>query len=66
MQCIFVRNGRIADVEILDVNSDKEAIEKGKALFEERKSRFEGFEIWDRGRKVDILPFRDHDPYSDG
>ncbi len=52
MRCHFMRYGRIAAVEVLDVKSDEEAIEKSKALFEDRKSQFEGFEVWDRARVV--------------
>ena len=29
--------------------TDEEAIEKSRILFSERKSRFEGFEVWERG-----------------
>jgi hypothetical protein len=52
MRCYFVRGGHIAAVEILDVKSDEEAVEKCAALFEELKSKFDGFEVWDRGRAV--------------
>ena len=42
MRCYFMRDGHIAAVELLNVKSDEEAVEKCRALFEERKSKFEG------------------------
>jgi hypothetical protein len=66
MRCYFVRGGHVAAVELLEVKSDEEAVEKCKALFEERKSKFEGFEVWDRARKIAEGPPRDDDGYADG
>jgi hypothetical protein len=66
MRCYFMRGGHIAAVEILDVKSDEEAVEKCGALFEERKSKFEGFEVWDRTRKIAEGPPREDDGYADG
>lgn len=66
MRCYFMRGGHIAAVEILNVKSDEEAVEKCKGLFEERKSKFEGFEVWDRARKVAAGPPREDDGYADG
>jgi hypothetical protein len=68
VRCYFMRGGHIAGVELLDVKSDEEAIEKCVALFEERKSRFEGFEVWDRARKIaeGPPPPRANDGYVDG
>ncbi len=66
MRCYFMRGGHIAAVELLDVKSDEEAIELTKALFEVRKSKFEGYEIWDRARKIAEGPPREDDGHSDG
>jgi hypothetical protein len=66
MRCYFMRGGHIAAVEILDVKSDEEAVEKCVALFEEQKSKFEGFEVWDRTRKIAEGPPREDDGYADG
>ena len=66
MRCSFLREGHIAAVELLDVKSDEEAVEKCKALFEERKSKFEGFEVWDRARKIAHGPPREDDGPADG
>jgi hypothetical protein len=66
MRCFFMRGGHVAAVELLEVKSDEEAVEKCKALFEERKSKFEGFEVWDRARKIAEGPPRDDDGYADG
>ena len=52
MRCYFMRGGHIAAVELLDAKSDEEAMEQCRGLFEERKSKFEGFEVWDRTRKI--------------
>jgi len=66
VRCYFMRGGHIAAVEILDVKSDEEAVEKCKAFFEERKSKFEGFEVWDRTDKTAEGPPRDYDGIADG
>ena len=42
MRCFFMRGGHIAAVELLEVNSDQEAVEKCEALFEERKPKYDG------------------------
>ena len=61
MRCYFMRDGHIAAVELLDVNSDEEAVEKCKALFEKWKSKYDGFEVWDRARKIAHGPPREDD-----
>jgi hypothetical protein len=49
----LIRGGHcIATAENLEVKSDEEALEKCKALFAERESKFEGFEVWDGTRKL--------------
>jgi hypothetical protein len=45
MRCSCLREGHIAAVELLDVKSDEEAVEKCRVPFEERKSKLEGFEV---------------------
>jgi hypothetical protein len=59
MRCYFMRGGHIAAVELLDAKSDDEAVEQCRALFEERKSQYEGFEVWDRTRKIAEGPRND-------
>jgi hypothetical protein len=66
LRCYFMRDGHIAAVELLDVKSDEEAVEKCKALFEERKPKFEGFEVWDCARKIARGPPREGDGPADG
>jgi hypothetical protein len=58
MRCYFVRAGRIAGVEMLTGLSDKDAIAKAHSLFSERKTQFDGFEVWDQTRFL----FRHLDP----
>jgi hypothetical protein len=49
MRCYFLRNGRIAGVEILPPElSDEDAIARARTLFSKRKGPFDGFEVWDR------------------
>ena len=48
MRCYFVRAGHIAAVEMLTGLSDKDAIAKAHSLFSERKTQFDGFEVWDQ------------------
>ena len=66
MRCFFMRGGHIAAVELLEVNSDHEAVEKCKALFEERKPKYDGFEVWDRARKIAEGPPREDDAHTEG
>ena len=58
MRCYFVRAARIAGVEMLTGLSDKDAIAKAHSLFSERKTQFDGFEVWDQTRFL----FRHPDP----
>ena len=44
-----------------NAKSDEEAPEQCRAIFEERKSKFEAFEVWDRTRKIAEGPRRDDD-----
>jgi hypothetical protein len=48
VRCFFMRSGHIAGVEELPGLSDEEAVEKGRQLFEARKTGFsyDGFEVW--------------------
>jgi hypothetical protein len=52
MRCYFIRKGRIIAVEPIPGLTDEQAIEKGHALFKERKHLVDGFEIWDLARMV--------------
>jgi len=52
MRCYFWRDGHIVGVEVLTAKSDEAAIEEAVALFEKRKPKFLGFEIWDRARFI--------------
>ena len=61
MRCYFMRGGHIAAVELLDAKSDEEAVEECRAIFEEGKSKFEAFEVWDRTRKIAEGSRRDDD-----
>jgi hypothetical protein len=58
MRCYFMRDGHIQDVEELFDLSDQEAITKGRALYEEHKTKFsyDGFEVWDLARIVFQYP----------
>lgn len=52
MRCYLMRRGHIAAVEVLDGASDRAIIEQARAIFEERKTDYEGFEVWDCARFV--------------
>lgn len=56
MRCYFMRDGHIGAVELLTDASDVAAIAQAQALFEERKNKFAGFEVWDRARFVHRYP----------
>jgi hypothetical protein len=53
MRCYFLNDGRIVGVEMLPPGlSDKNAIARAHMLALERKSPFDGFEVWHRSRMV--------------
>ncbi len=54
MLCYLLRKGRIVDVAILSDLSDKEAVEKAHALFEQQDA--DGFEVWDSARVIVRYP----------
>ena len=57
MRCYLMRRGHIASVEFLELGSDAELIEQGKAKFSARKAEgFEGFEVWDGARPLYRFP----------
>lgn len=57
MRCYFMRKGHIAAVEILDEGSDEFLIEQARTHFQEcSEIGFEGFEVWDRARRVYTWP----------
>jgi hypothetical protein len=60
MRCYFLREGHIAGIEMLTGLSKQDAIAKAHMLFSEHGHRFDGFEVWDRGRVV----IRHPDPFA--
>ena len=50
MRCYFINKGHIAAVEEMFGLTDEEAMSKCRELYLERKSLYEGFEVWDRTR----------------
>jgi hypothetical protein len=58
MRCYFLRDGHIAAVEVLpDGSDDDTAIKQSCMLFVSRLGEsFDGFELWDRARKVYCYP----------
>jgi hypothetical protein len=51
--CYFLRDGRIAGVEMLPLGlSDEDAITRAHTLCSKRKGPFDGVEVWDHGRLV--------------
>ena len=60
MRCFFVRDGRIAGVEMLTGLSDQDAIAKAhKLFFLERCAQFDGFEVWDGRGVASVVPRSD-------
>jgi hypothetical protein len=59
MHCFFMSAGHIAGLSAsLAGLSDQDAIAKARLLFSERKTLFDGFEVWDQTRFI----FRHPDP----
>jgi hypothetical protein len=59
MRCYFMRNEHIVAVELLGEGiSDATAVTSAKALFVgcQRERRYDGFEVWDRARRVYLWP----------
>jgi hypothetical protein len=67
MRCFFLRDGRIADFEMLTPGlSDEDAIAQAHILFSKRKGPFEGFEVWDGARVVFRYPNPRAEKVEDG
>jgi hypothetical protein len=55
--CYFLRDGRIAGVEMLPPGlSDEDAITRAHTLCSKRTGPFDGYEVWDRARLVWLPP----------
>jgi hypothetical protein len=53
MRCYFLRDGRIAGVEVLPADlSDEAAIARARALARKRKGPLDSLEVWDHARFV--------------
>jgi len=53
-RCYFLDlHARIAGVEIIEADTDGEAVARGDAVFREKGAGFSGVEVWDRGRRVE-------------
>jgi hypothetical protein len=61
MRCFFISKGHIAAVEELPGLTHEEAMIKAHKLYLERKSLYEGFEVWDRTRFLLRHPSTDVD-----
>jgi hypothetical protein len=59
MRCFLMMKGHIAGVEFLAEGPDDKLIEQARAHFDRRtsaKEPFDGFEVWDRARRVYTWP----------
>ena len=53
MRCYFLRDNRLAGVEVLPAGlSDEEAIARAHTLSAKRKGTFDGIEVWEGRRFV--------------
>lgn len=65
MRCYLMKKGHIADVEILASGPDESLVDQAKLHFARRGGeRFDGFEVWDRARKVYVWPEEPSTPPS--
>ena len=58
MRCYLTRTGHIAAVEFLNEGPDDALIEQAKVIFIGRAAdgSFDGFEVWDGGRRLYVHP----------
>lgn len=56
MRCYLFRKGHIAAVEVLNGASDDAVVEQARTVFEERKTDYEGFEVWENARFIYRYP----------
>lgn len=56
MRCYFFRDHHIVAVEVLARQADTIAIDRARRLFEQRKGRYSGFEVWDGARFIYRFP----------
>ena len=52
MRCYFMQGGHIRSVEVLETDSDEDAIEQSYALFRKVADKYEGFELWEGARFI--------------
>lgn len=53
-RCYFLNlRGTIERVELIEADSDAEAVAQADALFHEKGAGFSRIEVWDRGRRVE-------------
>ena len=53
-RCYFLNlQSKIARAEIIEADTDTDAVAAGDALFRKSVAGFAGFEMWDRGRRVE-------------
>ena len=56
MRCFFLQGGHIVAVQLIDAESDADAIEQARALFMIQGNKYEAFEVWDRARFLYRFP----------
>ena len=53
-RCYFLNlHSAIAAVEIIEAETDTDAVARGDALFRAKGAGFSGVEVWDRGRRIE-------------
>jgi hypothetical protein len=53
-RCYFLNmQARIERVELIEADTDSDAVARGDTLFREKGAGFSGVEVWDRGRRVE-------------
>lgn len=52
-RCYFLNvQSTIASVEIVEAETDEEALRRAESLFRDKGAQFGGYEVWDCGRRV--------------
>jgi hypothetical protein len=52
-RCYFLDpQSKIRDIDVIEAETDAEALERAETVFRAKGARFSGYEVWDRERHI--------------